>query len=269
MNTETALPENPLLATLRQRLPGETFRLPSGGIFYRNGELSDDVSNGEVHVLPMTALDEITLKSPDKLLNGAAIEEVFGRCIPQIKKPMELLSRDVDYLMMCLRMLSYGPTMALEYTHNCEDAKPHQYEIEIRPLLSAAKSIDPTTIEIRRAYTTESGQVVRFKPPIAKVVFDLYQAAVMDKTTLEDLNTAQAKVMGILASMIESVDSITDQPNIIQWLQALPAGWIQMLNAKANEMTEWGVNTLVKVKCQDCGKEAGLEVPANPISFFI
>lgn len=268
MDTNTQMSENPLLTALRQRLPGETFRLPSGGIFYRNGELSEDVVNGEVHVLPMTALDEITLKSPDKLLTGKAIEEVFGRCIPQVKKPMELLSRDVDYLMMCLRMLSYGPKMTLEYTHNCENAKAHQYDIEVRPLISAAKLIDPTTIENRRTFTTESGQVIRFKPPVAKVVFELYQAAVMDKTSTESLEIAQGKVLGVLGSMIESVDNITDQANIVQWLQALPAGWIQALNVKANEMTEWGVNTQVSVVCQDCGKEAGLEVPANPISFF-
>ena len=39
---------NPLLASLR--IPGETFRLPSHGLFYTDGELDDSVVNGEVEV---------------------------------------------------------------------------------------------------------------------------------------------------------------------------------------------------------------------------
>ena len=56
---------NPLLA--RVKIPGRIFQLPSAGIFYKNGELAEGIENGEVHVHPMTALDEINMKNPDKL----------------------------------------------------------------------------------------------------------------------------------------------------------------------------------------------------------
>ena len=87
---------NPLLE--RIRIPGETFTLPSQGIFYKNGELDDDSKNGEVYIYPMVTYDEIVLKTPDKLFSGEAITEVFQRCVPQIKKPMELLAKDVDFI---------------------------------------------------------------------------------------------------------------------------------------------------------------------------
>jgi len=45
---ETTVKSNPLLENLR--LPGETVRLPSGGMFYKNGELASHVNNGEIHV---------------------------------------------------------------------------------------------------------------------------------------------------------------------------------------------------------------------------
>jgi len=45
---------NPLIE--RAYVPGETHTLPSGGLFYKNGELSNDVKNGEITVNPMTAI---------------------------------------------------------------------------------------------------------------------------------------------------------------------------------------------------------------------
>ena len=56
---------NPLLA--RVEMPGSTFQLPSRGLFYNNDELRGDVEMGEVHISPMSAYDEILMKSPDHL----------------------------------------------------------------------------------------------------------------------------------------------------------------------------------------------------------
>ena len=70
--------QNPLLQKLK--LPGRTFQLPSRGALYNNGELSS--KEGEVHVHPMSALTEISLKNPDLLFNGRALEEVCAECVP-------------------------------------------------------------------------------------------------------------------------------------------------------------------------------------------
>jgi hypothetical protein len=105
---------NPLLRRF-SHMPPETFRLPSGGVFYTDGELDPEVVNGEVVVYPMTAIDEITIKSPDMLYQGSAIEKVFNRCIPQVLKPMKLLTKDVDYLMVCLRIVTYGKMLDLTW----------------------------------------------------------------------------------------------------------------------------------------------------------
>jgi len=88
---------NPLLT--RVEMPGSTFQLPSRGLFYDNGELRDDVEMGEVHVHPMSAFDEILMKTPDALFSGEAVHKVFLRCIPQVLQPVELLAKDVDFLL--------------------------------------------------------------------------------------------------------------------------------------------------------------------------
>ena len=80
---------NPLLQ--RVRMPGQRFTLPSGGLFYNNGELDPSCVNGELEVQPMTMVDDLVLKTPDKILNGDGMVEVIQRCVPQVLKPWELL----------------------------------------------------------------------------------------------------------------------------------------------------------------------------------
>ena len=110
---------------------GSTFQLPSRGLFYKKGELRDDVEMGEVHVHPMSAYDEILMKSPDQLYSGESVDKVFRRCIPQILNPSELISKDVDFLLVCLRQVTYGNDMEVTYTHSCEDAKSNSYIIPL------------------------------------------------------------------------------------------------------------------------------------------
>jgi len=75
---------NPLLERFN-KMPPETFRMPSGGALYKNGEIDDDVIDGEIIIYPMTTVDELTMRSPDMLFQGTAIENVFRRCMPRLK----------------------------------------------------------------------------------------------------------------------------------------------------------------------------------------
>lgn len=261
---------NPLLHTLRTRIPGETFRLPSQGLFYTNGELDDDVVNGEVHVFPVTTMDEITLKTPDKLLSGKAVNEVFARCIPQVRKPMELLSKDVDYLLMCLRLISYGDTVSVSYKHSCDNAKRHQYEVELRPLIIKSKQIDPTTIGTKYTLKMGSDQIVELRPPLYGGVLKMYLSDFdANRMTPEERDIEyQNQLVDIIVSTIVSVDGITDKALIAEWIKALPAGEGKRIGDTMKEAGDWGPTTEWSTVCKDCGEELTLEIPLNPISFF-
>lgn len=262
--------QNPLITTLKARLPGETFRLPSQGLFYQNGELSEDVKDGEVHVFPLTALDEILLKTPDKLMSGTAITEVFARCIPQVKKPMALLSKDIDYLLMCLRLISYGETIDIIYTHDCEDAKERNYSVELRPLVSKAKPIDPTTIGVNYTVTLPSNQVVSLRPPLYGSVLNLYLTSFeMQRMSSEDqFNAGKEQLLDIVTDTIASVDGYADRAMIREWIRELPAGWLDQISTATQTFSTWGPSSKWTTTCKDCGKEITIEIPLNPIAFF-
>ena len=118
-SAELQPPVNPLLTKVK--IPGQSFTLPSRGLFYSPGVLDEQASRtNEVHVYPLTAIDEIVLKSPDKLFSGDAVVDVFKHRIPAILKPKELAANDVDFLLLALRKVTYGDTFSIEYTHDCE-----------------------------------------------------------------------------------------------------------------------------------------------------
>lgn len=270
--SEITAPPNPLLDKLR--MPGATYRLPSQGVFYKNGELDPSVQNGEVEVYPLTTIDEIVLSTPDKLMSGKAIIEVFGRCIPQILKPGALLSRDVDFLMVALRAVSFGDTLEVSYAHNCkpndEQYKPlnRTYKVNLQQIIRSTKNINPTTIGTEYVTTLPNGQRIQMKPLTYMEVISLYQMTAMTKNRDISEEEAEMLIVSTLAGAIHSVDGITDPTMIREWVSALQIGWKRLIEQAAQNISQWGVDLTTEHVCQDCGADIQIAVTANPVSFF-
>lgn len=261
----TPKPENPLLG--RARMPGGTFMLPSQGLFYKNDELSPDVKDGEVHIHPMTTLDEIILKTPDKLFSGDGIVEVFKRCIPQINDPMQLLAKDVDFLMVCLRKVTYGDDMEVTYTHDCESAEEHNYVISITAFIQNSKKIDPTTAGELFSLELDNGQLLKLRPSNLKNVLGIYQSAVGDDD--ENAQAISKTIFDTLVSMIESVDGVTDSDMISEWVRTISAGWVHQIGETIEKISDWGPTFDATIECKDCKKDMTINTPINPLAFFI
>lgn len=101
---------NPLSKYFRQ--PKLFASLPSNGKFYPAGTL-ETTETGEYPIYSMTAKDELTMKTPDALLNGQATVELIKSCVPNIKDPWNLPSIDLDALLIAIRLATYGETMTL------------------------------------------------------------------------------------------------------------------------------------------------------------
>lgn len=106
----TATGANPLKKYFRQ--PKLYITLPSKGSWYPQGSIQM-TENNELPVFAMTAKDELTLKTPDALLNGAATVEIIQSCIPNIKDAWAMPSIDVDACLIAIRIASYGDQMDL------------------------------------------------------------------------------------------------------------------------------------------------------------
>lgn len=99
---------NPLKKYFRQAKI--SIPLPSRGNFYPQGSL-EFTETGDYPVFPMTARDEITMKTPDSLVNGQATVDVIQSCMPNIKNAWDIPVVDLDVILVAMRIASYGETM--------------------------------------------------------------------------------------------------------------------------------------------------------------
>jgi hypothetical protein len=108
-----AIDNNPLRQYFRR--PAVYLKLPSGGKNYATSVINLP-ENGELPVYPMTAIDEITAKTPDALFNGVAMVELIKSCIPDIKDPWSITSIDYDAILISIRASSGGNNLEIEST---------------------------------------------------------------------------------------------------------------------------------------------------------
>ena len=105
--------KNPLAQFFRQ--PKIYMSLPSNGKFYPTGAL-EMPENGELPVFAMTAKDELLMRTPDALMNGASTVEVIKSCVPSIKNPWFMPSIDVDAVLIAIRYATFGQEMGVGTT---------------------------------------------------------------------------------------------------------------------------------------------------------
>lgn len=159
----TSAAENPLKKYYRQ--PSIYIKLPSKGRFY-DADSFTPTETGDIPILPMTAKDEMTLKTPDALINGQATVDVIESCVPNIKNAWRIVNHDLDVILLAMRIATYGESMTLTGSvPNTSDTVEHTVSLPAM-LEEAAKE------EITDTFATKSGFQVKVKPMDYKQLTD-------------------------------------------------------------------------------------------------
>lgn len=127
------LASNPLQKHFRQ--PKIYIQLPSKGRWWPEGTL-ELPENGEIPVFPMTAKDEITMRTPDALLNGQSTVDVIQSCIPAIKNAWKMPSIDLDACLVAIRIASFGEMMEVSTKIPNTDLEK-KYDLNLRGLMDS------------------------------------------------------------------------------------------------------------------------------------
>jgi hypothetical protein len=89
----------------------------------------------------MTAIDEITYRTPDALFNGQATVNVIQSCMPNIQDAWAVPSIDLDTILIAIRIASYGHDMEFATTcPSCQDTS--ERTIDLRNMLDALRAPD-------------------------------------------------------------------------------------------------------------------------------
>ena len=271
--------ENPLLFNVK--LPGRVFQLPSKGLFYEKGVLSDSVENGEIQVKPMSALAEMKLRSVDLLFTGKALEEICKECVPDILDPNQLVYKDVDALFLFLRMVTYGNEMSVKSLHECDSTKIHDYMVNLESIIMKPNNSMLDHKDSIYKLELEDGITVHLRPITFKDTIEVaHMRQILEQKMSElespDMELIKSMVIRDLMSVIKSVEienmgqkiNVVNRDHIEEWVKKLPRTKFNLITAASEKSNDWGFNLSVQLKCRECGSEYTHNLELDPINFF-
>ena len=277
LNKKPAKEENPLSSYFRQAKIYLT--LPSGGKYYPEDCL-DMPESGELPVMPMTAKDELALKTPDALLSGQATVDLIQSCIPNIKNAWGMPSLDIDACLIAIRIASYGEHMTI--TAKAPNTKTDQdYTIDLRQLLdryTQAKFEDTyvtgdMTVTVRPLTYKEFSKVSMQTFEEQRIFALVNNDQIDEDEKLKQFNTTFNKLRDItLGMVINSVVSIqvgdnvvTDRNHIVEFLENTDKAFFKSLSDHIEKQKQAFTVPPMKVEANDLQKEEGapdtFEVP--------
>ncbi len=258
---------NPLQQYFRQ--PSNYIRLPSGGKYYNPDSLAADPSE-EFAVFPMTARDEIMLKTPDALINGQAIIEIIRSCIPSIKNPWDMPAIDLDAALIAIRMATYGDSYEIDTKcPNCDE--PWRFAVDLRTFLDQTQSFNWEP-EFR------AGDLVFTIWPLTYDQVTKNQMRILqEQRTLQFVNDSEIseeektimftnsfKVLSelnldIVSRCVHKVETpagvVKDQEMIREFLNNCDRKLFSGLREHIDSMRQQGTIKPLKLKCQNCEHE--------------
>lgn len=281
MVTQMPQTDNPLRRYFRQ--PAIHLRLPSNGRYYPPGSLNMP-PNGEVPILPMTAVDEITSRTPDALFNGSAVMNIIGSCVPAVLDPWNIPMTDFNTLLVGVRLASYGHEMEIS-TKCSKCGHDHVLTIDLRTVLDNMRtpnyeesvSIGDLAISFMPITYRQANENSRINFEDQKIVQMLSDADITEEEKMHRLGNAFRKITDItIKSMAESISLIkttdamvTEPQHILDFLRNCPKETFDVIKNHAIKLREATDLTPVSVVCENCANQYQQAFTLDMSNFFV
>jgi hypothetical protein len=270
---------NPLKQYFRR--PEIYLKLPSGGNFYPEGSI-DLPENKELPVYPMTAIDEITSKTPDALFNGTAVVDIIKSCVPNIKDPWSIPSMDLDPILVAIRAASNGNLLDIESScPSCnEDASYNINLIGLLGKIEVGNYSDPVILnDLTFKFKPFSYQKVNninmaqfeIEQSINKLesIVDPIERQTQSGIIMQNLNNLS---IDLISESIEYINTPTafvdDKEYILDFLKNCNRKMFEQLKAIAVKLRESSQLQPLDVKCIHCSHEYKQKLTLNVSDFF-
>ena len=226
---------NPLGKYYRQ--PQIYIRLPSKGKYY-GPDVFTPTETGEIPVLPMTAKDELSFKTPDSMMSGQSTVDVIQSCVPNFKNAWKMVNFDTDAVLLAIRIATYGETMDVNYKVPVTN-EDMSHTVNLPALLE-----DLGKVNIVDEATTKTGFKVKLAP--------------LDYHSLSQIQTAQFEQQKIYTTVSNSALSEKEKSTqFVKSFKLLNNINFSMLVDSITEITTPEGNTVVdkaqiKDFCDNC-----------------
>lgn len=258
--------------------------LPSNGKYYHSGiTLSVD---GELGVMPMTAADEIKLKTPDTLFNGEALFELFRSCAPDIENPREIPACDVDKLLIAIRIATTG--INLDVTATCPKCKKkEEYQIDLTQIMNSAQPIpsdnklelsegvtihlNPLTLSSQIKSQIETFYHYRMQTLLNESdTEDQAKAKMFDEALVQAIAIQVSQVADCIRQVEIDGETVTDSDMIYEWVENMDSATHKQVSDQIQALSDPKMSSAVTVSCinPECGHQYKTNVDLNPVNFF-
>jgi len=271
---------NPLQAYFRQ--PAISFELPSHGDFWADGALDAGLQQ-EIDIYPMTAADEITLRTPDMLMNGTAITKLIESCVPNIKDAGKCPITDLEPLLIAIRIASVSD--GLDLSVKCPKCKEeHDYDIDLRSALDSIKPgnwkqplkvgglevyFRPLSFEELNVYNNTVFKSQRLAKQI-EMLDDDEQKEALSNGIIKEMNTNKVQMLVQSVKGIVMKDELIDNRDFIaEYLMKCDKKTYDQIKERFEELkgTTKAADTLLK--CSACEYEFKIPFTLDYSSFFV
>jgi len=265
---------NPLRQFFRR--PALYLSLPSKGIGYTSNAI-EMPENDELPVYPMTAIDEITTRTPDALFNGVAVVELIKSCVPNIKDPWSMPQTDLDAVLLAIKIATNGnKTEMSTVCPACEEE--NKYDVNMTSLLALISSGDYTS-----AYDIGAEPLkIKLRPLSYRTVNDMSKAqtevqsqltriekmeagAEKDRISNEIIVKMNAMTMDLVLESIDAIitpdQAVTERAFIQEFLQNCDKNVYDAIRNKTIELKKLSEVKPLKFQCIKC--EHNYEQPFN------
>ena len=273
---------NPLKRYYRQ--PQISIQLPSKQKYYTETVVQKTVT-GEHPVLPMTAIDELSFRTPDSMMSGQSTVDVIRSCIPTILDPWQLVNYDIDTVLIAIRIASYGETMDVtanvpvtneQMTHTIN--LPQVLDnLRREQITDTCVMKDGLTIQIRpltyRQITQSQLKTFEQQKIYSQVAQSEMTAEDKTKKFMDGFKILSELNMDLLVGNIDLIrmptgESVNDKEHIKQFIQNADARMIKELETKLAEMRQQGSIKPIRIKATEEQIKAGAPVSYDvPITF--
>jgi len=270
---------NPLFKHFRQ--PAIYFKLPSGGRYWPEGSLNLTVT-GEIPIYPMTARDEITLRTPDALLNGQGVVDVIQSCCPNIINAWQMPSIDLDPIIIAIRIASYGNDMDIaSVCPSCEHDNEHTMNLQYMTANMRMPDYSEFTAGGLQFKLKPQPYLLANKQNMMQFEEDKLLRVINDQNLDDDAKLVQfnmhlARMVEIsLLALANSTDYIksddqviTNTDFIIEYYQNCDAATVKTVRENIDKINEQANYTRVDVKCESCDHAYKVNMTFDYASFF-
>jgi hypothetical protein len=271
---------NPLKQFFRQ--PSIYLRLPSDGKFWPAGSI-DMPANQELPVFPMTAIDEITYRTPDALFNGQAVVNVIQSCVPSIRDAWAIPATDLNSILIAIRIASYGHNM--DITSTCPACKTEaDYVSDLRPTLANLKFPDfdqvnkygDLEITFHPIDYRNQNAVNQSNFEQQKMIQSIQGSSLPDEQKMAELNLALKKITELTIdalkwsiSSIRTPSSLVTEPEYIhEFLTNCDRKMFTTIRDKIIELRQASELPPLQIECSECTHKYTQTLNLDQASFF-